>query len=185
MTAKREPKPAEHVVLVTGGVACLHCGVREDFGLPARVEVIVFQTKSFGELHARCERRGDNALAKPASLAEWYRSPYCGISSATIAHVLGGGRLIGSGGFGSPDGADAPYDPADFERCRRVVDMFPGWRARLGEVADRYPIWRGIVDAWDELVALLDEERPSGQAPKLYARIKQLRADARATETSR
>lgn len=177
MTAKR--KTGEHVVLVPGGIACLHCGVREDIAMPIRTEVYLFTIKSFEKLHAECEDRGDNAIVKPASLADWYRSPFCGISSATIAHVLGGGRLIGSVGFGSPDGADAPYDPADFERCRRVVDMFPGWRARLGEVADRYPIWRGIVDAWDELVALLDEERPSGKAPKLYARIKQLRADAR------
>jgi len=170
VTAKR--KTTDHVVLVTNGVACLHCGMREDFGLPARVDVIAFQSRSFEKIHRSCKKREDNALTKPASLAEWYRSAHCGISSATIAHVLGGGPLL------DPFRADAPYDPSDFERCRRVVDIFPGWRERLGEVADRYPIWRGIVDAWDELVALLDEERPSGRAPKLYARIKQLRADA-------
>jgi len=36
-----------------------------------------------------------------------------------------------------------------------------------------------MVRAWDELVALYDEEAPSGTCPRLYARIKQLRTDVR------
>ncbi len=126
MSAKRKPKGgAVHVVLVPDGVACLHCGVREEIATPIRAEVYAFTLKSFEKLHARCEKREGNVLANPMSLAEWYRSPYCGVSSATIAHVLGGGKLIGSTWAGN-GGADAPYDPADFERCRKVVDMF-GW----------------------------------------------------------
>lgn len=158
----------EHVVMVSNGVACMHCGAREDFGLPARVEVIAFQAKTFGKLHARCEERPDNKMAKPMSLTEWYASPHCGLSSATIAHVLGHGPLIN--GFG----ARTPSDPADFARCHRLLAMFPGWRERLGEVADRFPDWRPLVDHWSELEALYVEEEPTGNAPKLWARMRAL-----------
>lgn len=58
----------------------------------------------------------------------------------------------------------------------------PEWTARLGEVAVARPAWKPLVDAWAELTALYDEEvgaetHPLApkEAPKLYARMKELR----------
>jgi hypothetical protein len=70
---------------------------------------------------------------------------------------------------------DVPHDPADFGRCYRLLKVMPSWRARLPEVAARFPEWRGFVDAWDELTALYEEALPAGPAPKLYARMQELR----------
>lgn len=52
----------------------------------------------------------------------------------------------------------------------------PSWRARLGEVAAAEPDWKPLVEAWDELTALYEDEltNKSGLAPKLYARMKEL-----------
>jgi hypothetical protein len=76
-----------------------------------------------------------------------------------------------------PFGHDVPCDPDDFGRCYRLLRLFPTWRARLGEVSAKYPRWKPMVDAWDELTALYEEEIPKhyGPAHKLYARMLQLR----------
>ena len=51
-----------------------------------------------------------------------------------------------------------PHDPADFGRCRRLLALFPEWRARLGEVATAHPDtkWPALVARWTELEALGD-----------------------------
>ena len=72
-----------------------------------------------------------------------------------------------------------PLDPADFGRCHRLLLLFPEWQARLSEVSDKYPAWRGLVGAWDELGALYQAEIQNGAASyspasKLYARMKEL-----------
>jgi hypothetical protein len=70
-----------------------------------------------------------------------------------------------------------PLDPADFGRCQRLLKAFPEWRERIREMAV-YPGWAGLVGAWDMLEALYAEERPKGAAPKLYARMQELRGTA-------
>ena len=69
---------------------------------------------------------------------------------------------------------DVPHDPDDFGRCHRLLNEFPEWRARMPEVGQRESEWTKIVAAWEELTALYEEEAPTGKAPKLYARLKEL-----------
>lgn len=96
----------------------------------------------------------------------WLTKNDTGISSLTIWRTLMGQ---------TPERADIPYDPSDFGRCHRLLNVMPAWRARLGEVAARYPKWQPFVDEWERLTALFEEEAPSGQCPKLYARMRELR----------
>lgn len=76
---------------------------------------------------------------------EWLLSGDNGTSSETILAVMTGS---------STRYADIPYDNDDFGRCYRLLRLFPQWRARLPEVAQRYPAWGPMVAAWDELSAL-------------------------------
>lgn len=99
----------------------------------------------------------------------WLQNGDTGLSSLTIWYVLMGQ---------TPDRADIPYDPADFGRCYRLLQVMPSWKTRLGEVAARYPQWAPLVDAWEELTALYEAELPSGRAPKLFARLQALRDHA-------
>lgn len=54
-------------------------------------------------------------------------------------------------------------------------------------MSDVSPTWAALVDAWLELVALMDSElpgifdgeRPHGSAPKAYARMQEIRDAAR------
>lgn len=45
-----------------------------------------------------------------------------------------------------------PRDSADFGRCLRLLNLFPEWRDRLGEVAAKYPgQWQAVIARWTEL----------------------------------
>lgn len=102
----------------------------------------------------------------------WLKGTDTGTSSRTIFSVLSEyGQLayIGWSSLGDP-----PLDPDDFGRCHRLLDRFPAWRARLGEVAAKYPAWAPLVENWPELERLYLEELPAKTAPKLYARMREL-----------
>ena len=70
--------------------------------------------------------------------------------------------------------ADIPHDPDDFGRCYRLLQLFPAWKFRLGEVAVRYSEWEPLVREWADLELLYEEELPSRSCPKLYAKMKEL-----------
>jgi len=106
---------------------------------------------------------------------EWLQGKDTGISSKTIFAVMTGTVDMG------PFSGGIPYDPSDFGRCYRLLQHFPQWRARLPEVARRHPEWGPMVEAWDELTALYEQEAPNhrGTAPKLYERMQELVAAGR------
>lgn len=70
-------------------------------------------------------------------------------------------------------GRDYPHDPSDLCRCLAVHADPP--MHMLG----RSPEWRVLVLHWAELASLLAEEHSTGNAPKTYARMKELLASAR------
>ena len=112
-------------------------------------------------------------LAKPTADGDWrawLHNGDTGISSLTIWSTLSGER--------NPGSADVPHDPDDFGRCYRLLKVMPEWRERLPEVAKRYKAWRPLVDSWDELTALYEEELPKKKLPKLYARMRELRGES-------
>lgn len=100
----------------------------------------------------------------------WLTNGDTGTSSKTIWAVMTG-RTVGDKYFHP----DVPYDPSDFGRCHRLLEVMPSWRARLPEVAAKYPKWAGLVDAWDELTADYLAELPSGKCQRLYKRLQELR----------
>lgn len=104
---------------------------------------------------------GDDTGASSKALAR-YLAPLAGIHT----HV----RL-------SPysNGEEHPCDPGDFGRCLRLLEAAPELRPHLKEMASVSPVWARLVGAWEELEALYAEERPRGQAPRLYRRMQELR----------
>lgn len=104
-------------------------------------------------------------------VCEWMSMGKVGISSATMASIaLGLKKNIYSDHFGYP------YDPADLNRCRILVKHIPEIRDSFKKIGRRVPGFKPILDNWDELIALLDEEmrKKTGSAPCTYARMKEL-----------
>lgn len=81
-----------------------------------------------------------------------------------------------------PDYASPPSDPSDFGRCYRLLKLIPEWRPRLSEVAARYRQWTALIEHWDELTAMYEDELENGpknkfgsrMAPRTYDRMKVL-----------
>lgn len=97
---------------------------------------------------------------------DWLLNGETGVSSKTICAVMTGSVARDN---------DVPHDPSDFGRCYKLLALFPEWRERLGEVAAKFPMWGPMVEAWDELAALYEEETKAGhKAPKLYERMQTL-----------
>lgn len=69
-----------------------------------------------------------------------------------------------------------PHDPDDLARCIRLLDRFPGYRERLGEVAATFPGWSGLVARWGELEETFRRECPTGygEAQETYRKMKEI-----------
>lgn len=119
---------------------------------------------------ARYKSAGDAEL-------EWLYGTDTGISSLTIFATLTekNGRAAQAQLRGR---TSEPLDPDDFGRCRRLLALFPAWRARLGEVAMASPEWTALVREWDMIDALYAEEEPTGRAPKCYALMQKCREES-------
>ncbi|KHJ74672.1 hypothetical protein [Rhodococcus sp. Chr-9] len=116
-------------------------------------------------------------LLKLEHFAHWLASGERGISSEAIVSHLTGHQV------GRPwAGADHPWDPDDFYRCEMLLRAYPLARLAFPAMKSRSEVWARLVDAWDELVALGEEEVPGifsgparGRAPRMYARMRQIR----------
>ncbi|WP_308732707.1 host cell division inhibitory peptide Kil [Escherichia coli] len=67
----------------------------------------------------------------------------------------------------------------DFRRCVALVEQIPEIRDSFDKVAKRVPAFKGILNEWDSLVALLKSEMKAygNKAPETYRRISELRKD--------
>jgi hypothetical protein len=88
---------------------------------------------------------------------EWIVGRDTGTSSKTIWSVM---QMV------KPDYASPPSDPDDFGRCYRLLKLIPEWRESLSLVSKAYPEWTALVDNWDELTALYEDELANGPRNK-------------------
>jgi hypothetical protein len=104
----------------------------------------------------------------------WLSNGDTGISSETIWRVMMGRSTTGR------QWDSWPSDPDDFGRCYRLLLVMPSWRARLGEVAQRFPKtpWVALVEKWADVERLFLEETGGAldnwSAPKTYELMKEL-----------
>jgi len=117
-------------------------------------------------------RTPERVVMPGAGLYDWVTSDRTGSSSLWMAKTLAGHRS------GPPAKYAYPHDPSDFNRCLGLLDACPELRERLPEMAATGPEWAALVAHWDELEALFREEAPTGQGPRLWARMQELLGDA-------
>jgi hypothetical protein len=127
----------------------------------------------FIQRRERDEAAGGSTSTLTPELQKWFATD-AGRSSVTIASVLVPEMRQACIGWLGSYGPHVPLDPDDFGRCHRLLALIPNGVERMSEVAAAYPEWAGLVGAWAELAALYEEELPSGRAPRLYRRIKEL-----------
>lgn len=104
----------------------------------------------------------------------WLAGGERGVSSnAIFTHITG---VNASGSWGR----DTPYDPADFRRCRLLLEQVPELAPELHQMRSVSPAWLCLVDEWPTICATMDAEtpdwrnpKPGTKSPKTYALIKQ------------
>jgi len=102
---------------------------------------------------------------------EWIIGYDTGISSKTIWAVMMGALGANPGPFDF----DVPYDPADFGRCYRLLQMFPEWKNRLNEVVTRFPKWGPMIREWDKMTRLYERDNLTGRSSELYDLMQRLK----------
>lgn len=166
-TAAKKPK-TDHVVLGQDCVRCLNCGAVYNISFPCPLNVMIATCKAFKRDHLSCKKRKTKENVDSVTPGDWLSGGDTGTSSETLWAVMT---------MQNVRRYDIPYDPSDFGRCYRLLNLFPSWQSRLGEVSARFPQWAPFVQHWDELTALYEEaiKNPERNAHKLYERMKALR----------
>ena len=105
-------------------------------------------------------------------IVDWLINGAVGLSSQQIVEAMIDMPLT------DPHGCH-PHDPDDFNRCLLLLENFPEWRPRLGEMKVVSPEWAILADHWDELEAMfLDEDGrercKADNAPRTYDRMEEL-----------
>ena len=114
-------------------------------------------------------------------VANWMANGERGISSETMAFWLA---------FGERNGQhpthNYPHDPADFDRCLRLLAAAPLLRVLLPKMAEVGPVWAALVTRWDEIERSHLEEVGLGwtkarSAPKTYTLMRAVIDGARSS----
>lgn len=177
MTAKpKEP----HILLVAENhhpierqshLWCNRCDERLVLG-QLSITTMLEISKGFERAHKACAKKPKATPTERPSIkkpSDWLKHGEVGTSSHTIYSVMTGGV---------PLRPSTPADPDDFRRCHILLEAFPEWRTRMLEMVKVYPEWGPLVREWDALTVLFLEELPSGSAPRLYARMRELESEA-------
>jgi hypothetical protein len=155
----------------------------QDVGRMAGASFAIGEPAVLAELRQRLEagalqaaRQNYHGKLSPEAI-RWLANGERGMSSEALFTRLSGINCT----KGTSDGVarvDHPYDPADFRRCRLMLEACPELAVNLKNAAGMSPQWKDLVYLWDEICAAMDEECPNwrkpyaGSAPKTYALIK-------------
>lgn len=92
------------------------------------------------------------SLASLPPQERWWKGLDVGTSSASIFAVFANSNRLAARDLGR---GSVPLDADDFGRCKRLLDLFPEWRAELDSVAEAYPdtLWPRLIPRWAELEA--------------------------------
>ena len=142
-------------------------GVTFAFGLPDDLQ----ELRKAGEIVSmQRERKANPELSRAA--VRWLASGERGVSSNTIFQWLTGIDALKGGRMGHP------YDPADFRRCRLLLEQVPELQPHFYRMREVSQQWSNLVDQWAAICATMDEELPDwregpgGIAKKTYDLIK-------------
>lgn len=80
----------------------------------------------------------------PTNLLTWYATGEKGISSEAMAAVAAGQKP-------KREFSNYPHDPADLNRCIKLVDTAPEVKEVFADIAALSPQWEAIIANWDDL----------------------------------
>lgn len=113
-------------------------------------------------------RRDDDKIKM--QVAQWFATGETGLSGKCMALNIG---------FRIQGNRDHPHDPADLDRCLKLLEAVPLLRERMPELTTVSPYWAALIANWDEIERSHIDEVGLGWtkascAPKTYALIRSI-----------
>ncbi len=132
---------------------CLNCGGEFVLKSPSPVAERSKKMKLFDQLHKDCEKTWTEPVAdqnKPLlERAQWWKKDgERGMSSETMWSCFMGEM---------PTRRSHPSDPGDFKRCYKLLQAVPEWKAELHKLKSLSTPWSNLVDNWDTLTQMYEE----------------------------
>ncbi len=170
---------SDHVVMRNGHPFCLNCGQSYVINLPAPISVAVGAMNGFVKTHANCKKTWTEPEAPVTAntierMIFWLANGERGTSSETMFSTLA--KSI----HGAPQltlarwGEHHPSDPDDFSRCHKLLETVPELRAKLPLMKAVSPVWSALVDNWEKLTEMHNEQVSTGKRNGMYEFMKEL-----------
>lgn len=161
----------EHVVIRNETLFCLNCGCSQAIPLPMEISVFAAMAKAFEKVHAKCRKTWQAPIADPSWSAGrkadfWWENGERGVSSEIMWYVLQGRP--------NPRHGSHPLDPDDFRRCYLLIKTVPEWKDRLPFLKPLSTAWSNLVDNWDKLTEMLEEQMRTKKDNGMYDLMQRL-----------
>ena len=148
-----------------GNLFCLNCGEEHKLIMPIPVNEMIKKTKAFDVLHKDCkptwkEPEVDQTKSLNEKMIFWLSQGERGTSSNTIFQTLSGQNIKAW--------MSHPCDPDDFRRCYLLLKTIPEWKADLYKLKEISPVWSKLVDNWDKLTSMLEEQMETHKPNGMY-----------------
>jgi hypothetical protein len=149
----------EHITIKNNGLFCSNCGKSLNLGLSIEISKFTSKVKEFNKLHANCEKTWkpavvDMTLPLNDRAFFWYENGERGASSMAIWNCFmreEGKRTV-----------DHPYDPDDFKRCYKLLQIVPEWKEQISRLKTLSIQWSNLADNWDKLTEMFEKNEREG-----------------------
>ena len=152
---------------------CSHCGGEQTFPMPLAITMFAAMNKAFTKMHKDCEKTWEppevnQSLSEKEKALWWLANGERGMSSDAIYARLGQTNIYATNHLSHP------IDPADFRRCYLLLKTVPEWRKKLQKMKSVSDVWANLVDNWDRLTEMLEEQMKTNKPNGMYELMKKL-----------
>lgn len=139
---------------------CFNCGSSYKIQYPQPVSMAGAMMKQFAKDHENCKPTWKEPVNETPEQTEqfcanwWAENGEHGMSSKTMFNHLTQSMQVRRL---KNDYPCTPSDPDDFKRCYKLLQAVPQWKARLNELKTLSPVWEKLVDNWDKLTEMYEQ----------------------------
>ncbi len=159
---------------------CFNCGASYDMHLPQPVSMASAMMATFDKTHKHCKKTWTEPVPAPEgktveeNATWWLQNGERGMSSETMFFWLNVTNIPSP--LKKPSGA-SPSDPGDFSRCYKLLQAVPQWKGELHRLKPVSPTWAALVDNWDKLTSMYEEEVQTKKDNGMYEFMEEIRCD--------
>ncbi|MDD4970744.1 MAG: hypothetical protein PHT07_15060 [Paludibacter sp.] len=171
---KTQRKKTKHTTIRNGDLFCLNCGTSQKLPVPMSIPMLGVMAKQFNKEHKDCppdwkQPEVDQSLPEIEKAKWWLLHGEHGTSSKCMFFWLCPDKLKRELFYTKTH----PGDPDDFRRCYMLIKTIPEWKELLYQMKTVSPVWRKIIDNWDKLCGML-EEQMAGKKNEMWQEMEKL-----------